>query len=88
MPEMVTPADKNETDHSAYSLYPDDFPSAADLHPCKSKADGNCLPSSASCIAYNTLDRATKMRVHIVVESVVNDMLYLNRDLSSGSHGD
>lgn len=40
-----------EVDELAVDHYPDDVPDKRTLYPCKTKADGNCLPSTGSIFA-------------------------------------
>ena len=65
--EAICVTDITQIDPSAQRLYPDDTPRS--MHPCKSTANGNCLPSSASVFAFNSLQRTSEMRVWIIIES-------------------
>ena len=57
--EAIFVTDITQIDPSAQRLYPDDAPRS--MYPCKSTANGNCLPSSASVFAFNSLQRTSEM---------------------------
>ena len=76
--EAIFVTDITQIDPSAQRLYPDDAPRS--MYPCKSTANGNCLPSSASVFAFNSLQRTSEMRVRIIIESVKNEKQYLQHE--------
>ena len=47
---------------------------------------GDCLPRSTSLLVYGTQNHPVEMRARIVVELVTNEALYLDTDLSNGTH--
>ena len=63
-------------DKNSMELVPKDIPQC--LHPATVKTDGNCLPRSASVLAYGTEDHFKEMRERIVCEIVKNADLYLD----------
>lgn len=72
-------------DREAADLYPHDGPN---LVPVCIVGDGNCLPRSASLLAFGTEDWFGEMRARIVIELVLNEDFYLTDDnLSSTTPG-
>jgi len=70
-------------DKNSMTLLPGDIPKG--LHPAIIHADGNCLPRSASLLAYGTEDHFEEMRERIVFEMVQNEELYLdNKYMQNG----
>ena len=59
------------------------LPSDIDINliPTESISTGNCLPSSASRLAYGTLERVNELRLRIAMELIMNENGYLNNKL-------
>lgn len=72
-----------EVDELAVDRYPDDVPDKRTLYPCKTKADGNCLPSTGSIFAYGDPNHTSEMRVRILHELVLHKDMYLDNDFLS-----
>ena len=69
------------------TLIPGDIPQG--LHPATIQGDGNCLPRSASLIAYGTEDHYVEMKESKVFEMMRNKKLYLDKKyLKSGMNPD
>lgn len=72
-----------QEDLDAAKNIPYDIPSDKELCPCELHADGNCLPSCGSVLAFGVTDHVDEIRVRIVVELVENENKYLDDNLLS-----
>lgn len=74
---------KKQIDIGSRDLVPDDIPLSRDtLYPAVIYGDGNCLPRSASLIAYGTENQHCEMRRRIVREMIMNKEKYLDESTS------
>lgn len=73
-------------DELSVSLMPDlKNMTNTDLHPVSVMADGNCLPRTASLLAFGTEGRHQEMRKRIAVDMVINEEKYIKLEhLESG----
>ena len=62
-------------DKTSEKLYPDDAPN---LVPIRVNGDGNCLPCSASLLAFGDQKYYKEMRARIVIELATHEEYYLN----------
>lgn len=69
-----------QVDEDALQICPTDIPQDCILYPVKVGADCNCLPYTGSIIAYGNEDRATEIRVKIIVKAVLRMDLYLSHE--------
>ncbi|XP_070176029.1 uncharacterized protein [Littorina saxatilis] len=73
-------AQQFKTDKTATLLYPSDGPK--EFTPIKVYGDGNCLPRSASVLAFGHEDNHVEMRVRIAVEMALYRQFYLSNTMS------
>ncbi|WAR17069.1 hypothetical protein MAR_031663 [Mya arenaria] len=77
-----------DVDKSSINLLPSDIPlQTCEMYPATICGDGNCLPRSASVLAYGNEEKHTEMRDRIVAELGKNEKHYLdNRIMKKGKH--
>ena len=71
--------DSFKKDRTACLLYPTDAP---EMTPIDIYGDGNCLPRSASVLAFGDEDGMTEMRVRIIVEMALHIEEYASNSVS------
>ena len=70
-----------------FDFHPYDVPDTHTLRPCKTIADGNCLPSTGSIFAFGEPKHTSEMRVKILFEFVLQKDTYLDNEFLSRGYG-
>ena len=70
-------------DNDSLPIVPEDIPLKpnSQLYPCTIYGDGNCLPRSASLLAYGSEDNFKEMRRRMVIELTRNEKYYLDKTM-------